>query len=245
MIVGFLDHTDAASCNHADGLQLYSGNSDYGNVTFTGNLCYDDYDCIAGFDGTQNNTITDNACFDIESDCISLYADSGSVVNHNTQQTGGADPSGCATGANIQRCSSSQLFDNGNKSGDPAPSNETYTNNVSGSGPGAESGSLTTDTRNMWSGASSPNISGSPTFVGGAHPTTWAGFELTAGIGWPPWRQRRAGCRHSCQRGRSAHGRRLGSGQHRGARAQRLMRPGTGALDNQPVPGRSPETCPP
>ena len=181
VIVGFLDHTDAASCNHADGLQLYSGNSDYGNVTFTGNLCYDDYDCIAGFDGTQNNTITDNACFDIESDCISLYADSGSVVNHNTQQSGGADPSGCATGANIQRCSSSQLFDNGNKSGDPAPSNETYTNNVSGSGPGAESGSLTTDTRNMWSGASSPNISGSPAFVGGAQPTTWAGFELTAG----------------------------------------------------------------
>ena len=33
----------------------------------------------------------------------------------------------------------------------------------------------------MWSGAGSPNISGSPTFAGGADPTTWAGFELTSG----------------------------------------------------------------
>jgi hypothetical protein len=182
VIVGFLDHTDAGSCNHIDGLQVYSGsNSPWGGITFTGNLCSDDYNCIAAFDGTSNNTITDNACFDIEQNCIELYSDSGSVVNHNAAIAGGADPSYCAILANVQRCTSSTLFMNSNKTGDSAPSGETYTNNLDPHGPNAESGSLTSNTHNMWSGASSPNISGTPTFVGGASPTTWAGFELTSG----------------------------------------------------------------
>ena len=186
VVTGFLDHTESASCNHIDGLQMYSGtNGSTGSVTFTGNLCYDDYGCIMGFDGTSNNTITDNACFDMETACISLYSDTGSVVNHNTQQAGGADPGGCTTmhdtSAPIQGCGNSTLIVGGNKSGDRVPSGETYANNISPSGPNVESGSLTTNTRNMWSGASSPNINGTPTFAGGSRPTTWAGFELASG----------------------------------------------------------------
>ena len=182
VIAGFLDHTEAASCNHIDGLQLYSGsNSTYGGVTFTGNLCYDDYNCFAAWDGTSGNTITDNACFDIESACINLYADTGSVVNHNVQQTGGADPSNCATEPSTQACTNATLLITGSKSGDRATSGETYTNNIDQHGPNIEAGSFSTNTRNMWSGASSPNINGTATFAGGAHPTTWAGFELTSG----------------------------------------------------------------
>jgi hypothetical protein len=186
VITGFTDHTESASCNHIDGLQLYSGtNGSTGSVTFTGNLCYDDYGCIMGFDGTSDNTITDNVCFDMETSCVSLYADTGSVVSHNTQQTGGADPGGCNTmndtSAPIQSCGNSELLITSSKSGDRASSGETYSNNASQSGPSLESGSVATNTNNMWSGASSPNINGTATFVGGAHPTTWAGFELTSG----------------------------------------------------------------
>ena len=183
VFVGFLDHTEAASCNHIDTLQLFSGTpGTYGDVTFTGNLCYDDYGCIMAFDGTSDNTITDNVCFDIEQNCVILYSDSGSVVNHNTQRTGGADPSRCATGASIQACTSSVLFENGHKTGDSATTGETYTNNIDASGPSiGDSGSVTTNRKNMWSGASAPNISGSATFTGGSDPTTWAGFELTSG----------------------------------------------------------------
>ena len=32
----------------------------------------------------------------------------------------------------------------------------------------------------MWAGAGSPEINGSPLFVGGALPTTWAGFKLAS-----------------------------------------------------------------
>jgi hypothetical protein len=182
VFVGFLDHTEAASCNHIDTLQLYSGSpGTTGGVTFTGNLCYDDYGCIMAFDGTSGNTITDNACFDIERACVSLYSDHGSVINHNTQQTGGADPSGCATDPHTQACTSSTLFENGNKSGDPPPRGETYTNNIDGSAPNAEAGSLVSTAKDLWPSASSPNTGGRPTFVGGTHPTTWAGFELTSG----------------------------------------------------------------
>ena len=40
---------ESGACNHIDGVQLYSGSpGTYGSVTFTGNLCYDDYNCLAG-----------------------------------------------------------------------------------------------------------------------------------------------------------------------------------------------------
>jgi hypothetical protein len=185
VVTGFVDHTESASCNHIDGLQWYSGtNGSTGSVTFTGNLCYDDYGCAMAFDGTANNIITDNVCFDEETACISLYSDTNSVINHNVTQGGGADPGACNTmhdtPAPIQSCTSASLLINSNKSGDRPPTGETYTNNISPGAPNVASGSLSTETNNMWSGATTPNINGTPTFLGGAHPTTWAGFELTS-----------------------------------------------------------------
>jgi large repetitive protein len=185
VVTGFVDHMEGASCNHIDGLQWYSGsNGSTGSVTFTGNLCYDNYGCAMAFDGTANNTITDNVCFDEETACINLYSDTNSVIDHNVMQTGGADPGGCNTmhdtSAPIQSCNNSSLLINSHKSGDRTPSGETYTNNISPGAPNVESGSLATNTHNMWSGASSPNVNGTPTFVGGANPTSWAGFALTS-----------------------------------------------------------------
>ena len=161
VVTGFVDHTESASCNHIDGLQWYSGtNGSTGGVTFTGNLCYDNYGCAMAFDGTSDNTITDNACFDEETACINLYSDTGSVINHNVMQTGGADPGDCNTmhdtSAPIQSCNNSSLLINGNKCGDRTPSGETYTNNISPGAPNVESGSLSTDTNNMWSRSGLP-----------------------------------------------------------------------------------------
>ena len=89
-------------------------------------------------------------------------------------QTGGADPGDCNTmhdtSAPIQSCNNSSLLINGNKSGDRTPSGETYTNNISPGAPNVESGSLSTNTNNMWSGAGSPNINGTATLAGGTHP---------------------------------------------------------------------------
>jgi hypothetical protein len=179
VFAGFLARSSAASCNHVDTLQLFGATPGAaGGVTFTGNLCYDDYGCIMAFDGTSDNTIADNVCFDIERSCVILYSDRGSHVSHNTQQTGGADPSRCATEA-AQACMGSQLFENGHKPGETVSSRETYTNNIAGSAPTiGDPGSLVTSTNNMWPGASSPNINGSASFAGGANPTTWAGFAL-------------------------------------------------------------------
>lgn len=190
VFVGYLAHSDTAACNHIDTLQVFSGfGTQSSGGTFTGNLCYDDYGCFLAFDGTSSNTITDNVCFSIERNCISLYADKGSVVSHNVQQTGGADPDGCGTqrgnvtSGTVDPCTSSVFFENSHKSGDPVTTGETLTNNISGSGPNLGDGptSVSTYTNNLFSGASSPNLNGSATFVGGANPTTWAGFELTSG----------------------------------------------------------------
>jgi hypothetical protein len=183
VFAGFLARSSAASCNHVDTLQLFSGTpGTYGGVTFTGNLCYDDYGCFMAFDGTSDNTVTDNVCFNIERSCVILYSDRGSIVSHNTQQTGGADPSRCAAEPATQACTGSTLFENGHKPGDPATGSETYADNAAGSPPSlGDPGSLATNTHNMWPGASAPNISGTPSFVGGTRPTTWAGFELTSG----------------------------------------------------------------
>jgi hypothetical protein len=189
VFVGYLAHPGTA-CNHIDTLQVFSGFGNQASAgTFTGNLCYDDYGCFFAFDGTSFNTITDNVCFNIERNCISLYADKGSVVNHNVQHTGGPDPGGCATqrgtvaAGTVDPCTSSVWFENSHKSGDAVTTGETLTNNISGSGPNLGDGptSVSTYTNNLFVGASSPNLAGSATFVGGTNPTTWAGFELTSG----------------------------------------------------------------
>ena len=97
-------------------------------------------------------------------------------------QTGGADPAGCATATDVQACTSSTLFVNGHKSGDPSTTGRDLHEQRLASAhrisrPGSSPGTRTT----CGPGQARPNISGTPTFVGGAHPTTWAGFELTSG----------------------------------------------------------------
>ena len=148
--------SSSSDCNHTDSIQLYGGY----NVVAAGNLFYNDYDGLVAFDGTSGNTITDNACYDIDrGSCITLYSDDGSVVNHNTAGPG------------------MTLLEIDRKSSDPAGKNTVYENNV-GDANVSDGSTLATDTNNLYSGARSPDISGSPSFAGGSAPTTWAGYEL-------------------------------------------------------------------
>ena len=148
--------SSSSDCNHTDSIQLYGGN----NVVAAGNLFYNDYDGIVAFDGTAGNTITDNACYDIDrGSCITLYSDNGSVVNHNTAGPGVT------------------LLEIDHKSADPAGRNTVFENNV-GDVSASDGSTMSTDTNNLYSGAQSPDISGSPAFNGGSSPTTWAGYEL-------------------------------------------------------------------
>ena len=150
--------SSSSDCNHTDSVQLYGGN----NVVASGNLFFNDYDGFVAFDGTAGNTITDNACYDIDrGSCITLYSDDGSVVNHNTAGPG------------------MTLLEIDRKSGDPAGTGTVYENNVGGFTQ-ANGSTLATNTNNLFSSAKAPNIPGKPSFTGGASPTTWAGYELTA-----------------------------------------------------------------
>jgi hypothetical protein len=150
--------SSSSDCNHTDSVQLYGGN----NVVASGNLFYNDYDGIVAFDGTAGNTITDNACYDIDRGvCITLYSDDGSVVNHNTAGPG------------------MNLLELDRKSADPAGKNTVFENNV-GDASVSDGSTMATDTNNLYSGARSPDVNGSPSFTGGPSPTTWAGYELTS-----------------------------------------------------------------
>jgi hypothetical protein len=150
--------SSSSDCNHTDSIQLYGGT----DVVASGNLFYNDYDGLVAFDGTGGNTITDNVCYDIDrGSCITLYSDNGSVVNHNTAGPG------------------MNLLELDRKSADPAGKGTVYENNV-GSASVSDGSTMATDTNNLYSGAHSPDVSGSASFSGGSSPTTWAGYALNS-----------------------------------------------------------------
>jgi hypothetical protein len=146
-------------CQHTDSIQMYGGQ----NVVIRGNYFHANSDGIVAFDGTQNNQITNNACANISRGaCVTLYSDQNSVVEHNTAGAG------------------MDALEIDHKSGDPAGTGTVFRNNVGGLSVGNGS-TVTNNTNNLYSGASSPNIGGNPIFAGGSSPTTWAGFKLTSG----------------------------------------------------------------
>ena len=152
-------------CNHIDSVQLYGGE----NVTVVGNLFENDYDGLAAFEGTSSNTITDNACINLErGSCITLYSDTDSVVEHNT-----------AAGAGYSGQEQMNVVELDHKPADPAGTGTVVENNVGSIGV-SDGSTMAVDTNNLYQGAVAPDINGTPTFVGGSTPTTWAGFELTS-----------------------------------------------------------------
>lgn len=149
-------------CQHTDPIQGVGAQG----MVVEGNLLLNDADGIVDYDDSTQDVIENNACYGIQQQddsCISLYGDLDSTVSHNS--TWPSDPI--------------ILIDH--KSSDRTGTGTILENN-DGGGPQEDDGSsFATNANNLFSGASSPNINGTPTFAGGADPTTWAGFELTSG----------------------------------------------------------------
>jgi hypothetical protein len=149
---------DLNGCAHVDAIQGVGATG----VVVEGNLFANTADGFVDFDDSTGDTVTDNACYGLERNaCVTLYADLGSVAEHNT---GGAGMRSVELDA---------------KTGHRNGSGTIVRDNV---GPVSIANSTpAVDTNNLFSGAKAPNINGSPTFGGGASPTTWSGFELAPG----------------------------------------------------------------
>lgn len=146
-------------CQHTDALQMYGG----ANNIIRNNYFADVSDAIVAFDGTSGNIISGNTCIRIgRGDCIDLYADLGSVVEHNTGAAG------------------MPVLELNHKPTHKPGSGTIFRNNI-GSVTGDDVSTLAVNTKNLFAGATSPNINGTPIFVGGASPTTWDGFKLAPG----------------------------------------------------------------
>jgi hypothetical protein len=146
-------------CQHTDSIQFYGGQ----NITIRNNYFRGGSNGIVAFDGTSGNIITGNVCVNLgRGACITLYSDKNSVVEHN------------ATVTNMD------VLEIDHKPADAAGTGTIFRNNVGGLS-AANGSTVAVNTKNLFSGASGTNINGTPIFVGGSSPTTWAGFKLAPG----------------------------------------------------------------
>jgi hypothetical protein len=156
--------------DHCDGYQDFGGSV---NEVVTGNYWHNNSDCILLNDGTTNITITNNVCVDntsIGSFAMQLTGN-GVTFKHNTVIAPGMS-------INIGNTSQGQS------------TNFTETDNIFNGGELVLNGGQTiggtgwlNDYNLCENGGcvGSNSLNGSATFVGGANPTTYAGFALSAG----------------------------------------------------------------
>lgn len=154
---------------HSDAIQLYSGSGDGVGSLVQGNYVHECEQGIVAFDGSGDHVIQHNVVWNCRvPHGIVLGGDRpGSHVRHNTV---GGGPSG----ARID-CSS--------KSGFPSSQTAMYDNiatSVLLSG-GEDCTPARNDHNLVRSGGGGANFGGTPRFVGGANPTTFAGFALAPG----------------------------------------------------------------
>jgi hypothetical protein len=150
---------------HTDSIQFFGGP----NKIIEGNFVDGCSQGIDAFDGSNGNTLEDNVIIGCTVHSLSTYADTpGSLVAHNT-----------VIGRGGEEC--------GAKSGSPA-STTLIRDNVlqQGINWGGVLCTPALDARNMsWPGFgqihSAADFTGKPVFVGGANPTTYAGYALAAG----------------------------------------------------------------
>jgi hypothetical protein len=166
---------DGSSGVHADAIQLYGSQ----NTVIRGNLMYDVADCIMAPDGADHEVVENNACYSSgQGAAFTFESDNGSIIRHNTLLDTGAAQT-CDYGI---RCGELRL---GNKSGDPAGRGTVVTDNImafisipEGSQTyGSEGYNLMTAGK----GPASTDATGTPVYVGGAIPSTFAGYALAAG----------------------------------------------------------------
>lgn len=156
----FKNIQDCGCGPHTDSLQIFGGQ----NATITGNYFTNVTDTIVQFDGGGGHTITNNVMTNVTGNPwgITLGGDSNSVIEHNTM-----------AGLEINMTSKAGQNSLG----------ATIRNNVASSVVLVDSDSTavpTVNNYNLCSGGcvGANSITGSPTFSGGATPTTYPGFAL-------------------------------------------------------------------
>ena len=162
---------------HTDAIQLYGSAT---HILFKGNFFYNSID-MAGcsfseWNGGDFNTFEDNVvagtpnngCYD----AIDLHSDNGSTIIHNTFAFGGCLPARNKT----TPCGNVDLADDAGH-GTVIRDNVMTGFSITGNPSYSEDHNLCHDT-----GCGGPgDRTGTPTFVGGAAPTTFAGFALASG----------------------------------------------------------------
>ena len=159
---------------HVDALQLIGAS----NTVIRGNYFSRVPTSIMGPDGNDHNIIEDNVFAADQPDgypyAIVLGSDDGSIVRHNTLQDGP-----CSFNA---RCGFVRL---GAKDNDDRGRGTIIKDNVLGGvlldSDGSSFGEISHNVIANSAPSGVATIKGLPTFVGGAHPTSYAGFALASG----------------------------------------------------------------
>lgn len=155
---------------HTDAMQFYGG--PFSGTIIRGNYFYRNVQVLAAYDGVDGILIENNV-FDPGPDgerrpCqIELYSDANSTIRHNTV---------------LYRGSGYGSICLDRKAADDAGYGTTVVDNIANSIVTANGSTYAQRTKNLVrSGATGSDISGAPTYVGGATPTTFSGFALAAG----------------------------------------------------------------
>jgi hypothetical protein len=154
---------------HTDATQLYGG--PFEGTIIRKNYYYSNVQVLAAYDGVDGVLIEDNV-FDPgpsgeRRECqIELYSDDTSTIRWNTV---------------VARTSTYGHICLDAKAADDDGFGTIIENNIANSVSALSGSTYATKNNNLLvSGASGTDISGSPTYVGGTNPTTWAGFQLDA-----------------------------------------------------------------
>jgi len=154
------------SCGpHIDSIQ-FVGSDDPG-PTITGNYFHDDSTGVATYDYANQYIVTNNVFLNVgPNDALDAGTDAGgtSLVSHNTVVGSGYIGCGVTHQGNVCRA---QIFDN-------------ITTSVTIGAGAAPSLDYNLCTLGKCAGGGTHNLSGTPTYVGGNPPSTYAGFQLTA-----------------------------------------------------------------
>lgn len=155
---------------HTDALQLYGG--PFAGTIIRNNYFYRNVQVLTAYDGVdrvliENNVFDPGPSGERRPCQIELYSDDSSIIRHNTV---------------LYRGSGYGSICLDRKTADDAGFGTIVENNIANSITVKNGSSLGQRNTNLVrSGASSSDISGAPTYVGGATPTDTSGFVLAAG----------------------------------------------------------------
>lgn len=160
------------SCPHVDSIQTVNDGT---GITITGNYFNNQIDCELGADGTDvNQTFSNNVCVDSGYRQITVSAWTGGTVEHNTFAP--------ASQTSVWDCNHAAQCTSG-----VTARNNIFLGGVS-NGVQTAGGQFSTFDHNMGGCPPATNpctnaIGGTPTFTGGATPTSWIGYRLTGPTG--------------------------------------------------------------